>query len=327
MSNIINNCQSLLDDPEPLGIASSQLTGNESSLRTMLSLSPDFLTLKSLSQKFGGEGKGERIFRNLHHKGLENSYYSYGPYELELLNQERAMELLRYIKSINSGTKIGLSILASEDNFIFSNFDSSYFDYIELNLKYYVRENTNLWQKDPIYLIQKSFSDLEGLLNACIKKTDKPVLIKLSRDMPWFFSKAFTDIIDDFKNRVGIIIANSNRFITPSDNQSNLKMIKSKEEIHQLFGAITGSVLFPETLTLVNKMRSLSDCVIIASGGIMTGNDVVLGLYAGADSVQLCSAIFSKGTSVVNNIRQEIKTIFQILGVDSFRTFSNIYRS
>jgi len=301
---------------EPLGIASSHLTGSEKALDAILQQHPAFLTLKSTSQKHGSIGVGNRELRNLRKIGLQNSFYSFGPYELELLNISRTKELVEYVRHNEQNIKLGISILASENLAnILRALRNTKFDFIELNLKYAARENQDSFFSNPIIAIESFFDCLEKQVSECIENTKKPIFIKLARDMPWIISVKFIRLISnlDKQNRIGFIIANSRRLIIPPDPEKVIELMKKKVSNNILYGALSGNVLFPETLTMIAEMRKLTEKPIIASGGIMSGSDVVLSMYLGANAVQVCTALNVRGLIGYGDIRLEINNILNHL--------------
>jgi len=306
---------------EPVGIASSHLTGDEKSLDAILEQCPPFLTLKSTSQRYGANGVGNREFRHLEKIGLGKSFYSFGPYELELLNVARTIQLIDYVKKKNKEVKLGVSILLSEEMPpILQALGKSNYDYLEVNLKYFTREIQQVFRNDPISVIETSFSKIGEAISECLKLSQKPVFLKITRDMPWLVSYKFMEILSrlSVNKRIGLVVANSRRLITPPNSDKLIDTLKDKASINKLYGAVSGNILFPETLTIIKELREITQMPIIASGGIMSGSDVVLAKFFGATAVQICTVINVSGISSINDIRHEISDILDQLNKGSF---------
>jgi dihydroorotate dehydrogenase len=73
-------------------------------------------------------------------------------------------------------------------------------------------------------------------------------------------------------------------------------------------GGLSGKVIFPEMLRVVSDLRREAggSLVINACGGIATGEDAWRALQAGADTVQLFTALVYRGPLVVRSIAQDL---------------------
>jgi dihydroorotate dehydrogenase len=318
---MINLQTSLFPDltlSSPIGIAASHLTGDEKSLAKIIAQQPDFLTLKSTSMRHGDRGVGNRNFRSLKHVGLSSSFYSFGPYELELLDGERTLELVEYVRRNCLAAKIGVSVLSGE-NFpaLLDVITHPMVDFLEVNLKYFTREHKQAFLADPVSSIGHSLAEIQNVLKTVLEITTVPVLVKLSRDMPWLISQKFVDSLEALSGyrRIGYIIANSRRYIAPVKIDPLDQRAIADVNLEKLYGAISGKVLFPETITMIHEMRALTNAPIVASGGIMTGDDVIWSFVAGANAVQLCTALNERGMGSYQEIKQEAAHLLRVLNL------------
>lgn len=73
-------------------------------------------------------------------------------------------------------------------------------------------------------------------------------------------------------------------------------------------GGLSGKMIFPEMIRVIRELReeSGSGLVINAAGGISTGDDVLAALQAGANTVQLYTALIYQGPTVINKILTEL---------------------
>src|SRR5450759_5188746 len=99
----------------PVGVGSSHLTGNEKSLDFVIRQKPSFLTIKSTSNSYGGEGKGVRLLQKLYLMGMPFSFASDGPRSLELLTTKRTLQLIQFVRSKDTNIALGVSLLHDEN--------------------------------------------------------------------------------------------------------------------------------------------------------------------------------------------------------------------
>lgn len=76
-------------------------------------------------------------------------------------------------------------------------------------------------------------------------------------------------------------------------------------------GGYSGPALKPIGVRAVYELRSELDIPVIGVGGIMTGEDVVEYLMAGAAAVQIGSGVFYEGIEIFNKIEDELLTFME----------------
>lgn len=306
---------------DPCGVASCHLTGDVRSLRRVLAHNPAFLTLKSTSQRHGGAGSGSRILRHLDAIGIDSAWYSFGPYELELLTVEHTVKLARVVKMVNPAVVLGASILCSEDFMrVAPPIEDAGVDFFEINFKYLVRENTALFHRDPAASLDQTLQDVITLAHAFSQATEKPFFLKLGRDLAWLGSisamQRLTAALDP--RRCGIILANSRRFVAPPDPRQPIgDPVALRGE--QLYGSISGATLLPETLTLLKQFAQGTPAHLAASGGISSGYHALMTARLGAQAVQLCSGLQQRGLKALGAIRCELASELERGGYGSFQ--------
>lgn len=305
----------------PIGISSSHFTGNEKALAFIVKQKPTYLTIKSTSQLLGGQGKGKREFRNLERIGIPCAVYSYGPYELELLDLSRTLELVRFVRSLDQTIILGSSILHIE-NFetLLPAIEDMGVDYFEINFKYFARLQNNSYFDEPHSAIDDSVDKFGKVIQQVITHTNLPVLIKLPRDAPWLFTKNFLEKLNNMASgqKIGLIIANSHRFFIPPNPDrvtQNIYSVDSK----QMFGALSGTILLPETLTLIRQIAMHCNLPIIASGGITNGYHVLVAAFLGASAVQVCTALNLRRGNAYNDIHDELIEYLDKFHIPSFQ--------
>ena len=84
-------------------------------------------------------------------------------------------------------------------------------------------------------------------------------------------------------------------------------------------GGLSGRAVFEDTLRIVKEARSEAgrDMAINASGGIFSAEDAYRALEAGADTVQLFTALIYEGPGVVANINRGLLRLLEESGVPS----------
>jgi dihydroorotate dehydrogenase (NAD+) catalytic subunit len=73
-----------------------------------------------------------------------------------------------------------------------------------------------------------------------------------------------------------------------------------------IFGGYSGPVLMQIGVRCVYELSSLP-VPVIGVGGILTGNDVIEYMLAGASAVQIGSGVYYRGKEIFSAVSQEIK--------------------
>jgi dihydroorotate dehydrogenase subfamily 2 len=84
-------------------------------------------------------------------------------------------------------------------------------------------------------------------------------------------------------------------------------------------GGLSGRVVFPDMINMVRDIRSEvgSGIAINACGGIFSGEDAWEAIEAGANTVQLYTALVYRGPGIVKRINKELVEIMDAYGVGS----------
>jgi dihydroorotate dehydrogenase (fumarate) len=91
------------------------------------------------------------------------------------------------------------------------------------------------------------------------------------------------------------------------------------------FGGIGGKAIKPVALANVRKFRELlkPEIAVIGCGGVMNGIDVFEHILAGADAVQIGTALQQEGTPVFDRLIKEFKEVLQGKGYTKLSDFKN----
>ncbi len=310
MLNLQSSILSNLVLIDPFMIASSHWTSTDGAFRQLASVNPSAVTLKTTSEQTGGDGKpGEGKVRNKvrlrNPFGSTFAYYTDGPKQLEHWDLVTTAKMTPLAKELIPGSVIGLSVLAGEDyREAVASLDLKQYGYVELNWKYTFRATDRTPEQlfDDVSADVSTFFDLFGSL---------PVLVKLSREsLRHLQSPGFHRILGLIKDRGGaLIVANTLRARVPPSRVPQLRA----SELNK--GVVFGEHLFLDTYNALRNLRELATeqglpvPPLVASGGIIDIGSVVDAVAAGADAVQLCSAIDLRTVRVLETMREELSSL------------------
>lgn len=152
-----------------------------------------------------------------------------------------------------------------------------------------------LQEKEPL---RKLLSYVKGLSEA--KVTPKPILLKIAPDLT---ASQLDDVIEILKETKtdGIIATNT--------TISRDGLTTSAEAIQKIgAGGLSGKPLTKRSTEVISYLRKQlgAGYPIIAVGGIMSPQDAIDKLTAGADLIQLYTGFIYEGPGLVKNINQEI---------------------
>jgi dihydroorotate dehydrogenase (fumarate) len=181
---------------------------------------------------------------------------------------------------------------------------------IELNLSC-----PNLVGKPQVaYDFDQSAEVLERFAQVC----KKPFGVKL----PPYFDFAHFDIM------AGLLNGSAVRFVTCINSPGNGLVIDLDREQTLIrpkggFGGIGGRVIKPFGLSNVHKFRELlrNDIQIVGVGGIENGTDVFEYILAGADAVQVGTALWHEGPDIFERLETELKQLMAAKGYTSLEQF------
>ena len=300
-----------LELTDPFMIASSHWTDNESSFKHLARVEPSAATLKTVSSTKGGDGTsafGSRERRNLFGTfGAQIGGYTDGPKTVELWNSATALFKSKQArKLLPQSTKLGLSVLYGENYAqLRRDLDLNIIDYVELNWKYTFRDRS--LETFGGFLTQDE-TDLALFLGAF---DDKPCIVKLPSEVAQYVATdSLRSILRLLHSKEAVLLtANTGKLCVPPSR------LRSDEPLPLDSGVVFGEYLLLQTFTAIRKLdrekRINSQPVppIIATGGIVDVGAVVDVLAAGADAVQLCSALDLRGVEMVHVLRNQLQSL------------------
>jgi dihydroorotate dehydrogenase len=140
---------------------------------------------------------------------------------------------------------------------------------------------------------------LELLLKA-LKQIEhsRPMYVKMPINLPWEKFLPLLQVIKAHKFH-GVVIGNLNK------NYDELEHPEEKPDIFR--GGLSGRPCFERSNELIRKTRQLypTDFTIIGCGGILSAQDAMEKLEAGADLLQLISGLIFTGPHLANEINRQ----------------------
>ncbi len=191
----------------------------------------------------------------------------------------------------------------------------------KLNLKYSFRISKSEGTQEWLSAVKQKFNRIEAQTAAfCKAFKGFPILIKLSREMTWLPGTAEGDKLLDHlakHGKAGIIIANSLRADVP-------EFIAKGEEKRLIKGVICGEHLYDGTISLIDQLKEQCDSrsiPIVASGGMVTEDQILNALRRGAKAVQLCTAFDYFEMQYYRTLRSSLRARIHAQGLSKFAVY------
>ena len=279
----------------PFWVASSHYSENEAVLKQWQDFAPAAITLKTCTKIDRTEQK--KLIREKTKAYLPRygrGYYSDGPKTKELKSYEEAKQLLAAACDILPRSKIGVSVLATDkENYAELADLCKEASFVELNLKYSMRSKT----KGASFFdsVRDNWTTtLEQIERFLAAFQGRPVFIKVSRELEWLpNTKEMDALLDKLRGhgQVGLVLANSRKSdIAPffyEDEEKNLEG-----------GVMSGDGLYDSTISLIHAVSKNCDergIPIVATGGMVDEQQILMAIRAGASAIQLCTAFDYNG--------------------------------
>ena len=282
----------------PLIVSSSRLTSTLGHLKEAENSGAGAVVLKSLFE--------EQINYYIHEVSSQSDYPEADDYVsnyiqsnsvenyLELIRQAKKNLSIPVIPSINCYTAKGWTGFAR-------NMAEAGADAIEINVFFLpVDRKVNSAESEKLY-----FELIEN-----IKKTVKiPVALKIG-----FRFSNILYMVDQFYNRGVNGLVMFNRFYEPDIDINKMEVISAPV----LSGEIERRYVL-RWIGMASAQKLKID--ISASTGVHSGHDAVKYLLAGADSVQVCSVLYTKGIGYLKTMNQQIEAWMDSKGFGSINEF------
>ncbi len=298
-----------LDFSNPIGLAAG-FDKNAEVINPIFNLGFGFVEIGTITPKPQKGNNKPRIFRLkedeaiINHLGFNN------------LGTEKILKNLKKFRSLNfKGKVLGINIgknqnsLNAIDDYCYCLEKLSGFGhYITVNIS---SPNTpglrDLQLRGKIEVLVKSLQKKQKELT---NRADLPIFIKISPDIS---EEQLRDIaLMSLANNVsGLVISN-----TTIKRKNNL-VSPNKNEI----GGLSGKPLFLQSTLILKKMYSLTNgqVPLIGVGGVSNGKECYEKIKAGANLIQLYTALIYQGPNVVNRIKNELIDLMKTDGFNNIR--------
>ena len=300
-----------LDFSNPIGLAAG-FDKNAEVINPVLNLGFGFIEVGTITPKPQIGNNKPRIFRLkedeaiINHLGFNNKGTEKILSRLEKFN----------LSNLNSGL-IGINIGKNKDS---KNPVEDYCYCLEKlgNLGHYIAINISspntprLREMQLRGNIEILVKNIQKKQNEHLNLKEKPIFFKISPDLN---DEQLRDValIALANNISGLIIGNST-----TERSKNL-ISKNKNEI----GGLSGRPLFVKSTICLRKMYSLTNGQIplIGVGGVSSGNECYEKIKAGANLIQLYTALIFKGPAIVPKIKKEL---IDLIKTDGFKNIKDV---
>lgn len=287
----------------PVIIGSSSLTSSLSKMKEAEDSGAGAIVMKSLFE--------EQINYSIASVQDSSSYPESDDYISNYMRSNAVDEYLELISSAKKSLSIpvipSINCISSDTWIDFArNIESTGADALEVNMFFLpVSRKINCSESEKIYL---------GLIEKLRKTISIPFSIKIG---PRFSNILY--MIDQFYNRGARGVVMFNRFYEPDIDIDKMSIISAP-----VFSTPADRRYVLRWIAMASAMGISID--ISASTGVHSGGDVVRYLLAGADTVQVCSVLYSKGISYITNMNEDLLRWMDskdFMKVDDFRALLN----
>ncbi|MCB2209123.1 MAG: dihydroorotate dehydrogenase-like protein [Bacteroidetes bacterium] len=295
-----------LDLKNPLIASSSRLTGDMKSINECIDNGIGAIVLKSLfEEQIRLEAESET------RAGAANDYYYWFTEAKEkvigLSMEENLDKYLKFVENIKANSDVpvisSINCTTAEDWPKFASaIQQAGADALELNIALFP------FDKDV------ASADIEELYVEILKSVKKEVSIPVSIKLGYYFTNLFSVANKLVSNGVdGLVLFN--RYYRPDIDIDTLKVVSenhmsSPDEIHipmRWIGLLKGNDI---------------GCDLAASTGVHDYQGAIKQILAGADAVQLCSALYLKGIPYIKTMLEEMGNWMEknrFSSIDSFK--------
>ena len=94
----------------------------------------------------------------------------------------------------------------------------------------------------------------------------------------------------------------------------------AKPILSNKFGGLSGPAIHPIAVRCVYEIRKAVDLPIIGIGGVMTGEDAIELMMAGACAVGIGSGVYYRGIEIFSKVNREIEWFMNKNNYDSLKS-------
>ncbi len=154
-----------------------------------------------------------------------------------------------------------------------------------------------------------------SMVEVALKLTNKPVVVKISPNWTNAVEYALKVL---GKGIAGITAIDSVGPVLSIDIHTARPLVGGQHG----FGWLTGAAIKPVALRYVAEVARKSDKPVIGLGGVITGEDAVEMLMAGAGAVGICTAPMLRGVEYITVLNKGLSKLLESLGYSSISEVS-----
>jgi len=201
--------------------------------------------------------------------------------------------LINNIENRNKDIILGVNIARNK----FTSNKNAYIDYAYCiskleNYVDYFTINISSPNTPELRELQKPDDLRNLLLHISDTMTEKPILLKISPDIN---NRELEDIVKASEDLVNGYIATNTTV-----DRDKIKGYKS------CIGGLSGAPLREKSTAVIYQLNKLTDLPIIGSGGIMSAEDALEKMDAGADLIQIYTGFIFKGPQLIKDINKKL---------------------
>ncbi len=286
----------------PVVVGSSSLTTSIANLKKIENSGAGAVVLKSIFE--------EEIYNEYRsilekEKDLEFPdvrFLDYYDYKIKEDNIKKYLDLIKTAKStVNIPVIASINCVSSwEWNFFAKKLEEAGADAIELNMFILPSDFTKTADE-----IEQTYLNIIAKIKEAVKI---PIAVKLSyyfADLAAFVKRVSESGVD------GVVLFN--RFFHPDFDIENFKIIPSN--------VLSRSSDLAISLRWMSILSGRMGCDLIASTGVHDGASVIKEILAGANAVQVVSALYKNGIESISDMLQEIKEWMEKHGFENLDDF------
>jgi len=271
------------DLKSPLVLPAGVLGMTASSLLRVVECGAGMVTTKSFSLKPREGHKGPVIIEFkagiLNSMGISNPGITEGLQEIELFKEKSDTPLIVSVFGLNLNEFVELTNIVND----------SRADFIELNLSC-----PNVF--DEVTPFFTSIENMVKIVEAVKGISKKPVIVKLPpgnriREIVQELEKVKVDAVSLINTLPGMVI--------------DIKF--AKPVLTNKFGGISGPAIKPLAIKLVYEVKEVTNLPTIGIGGVLTGEDAIEMMMAGAECVGIGAGIYYRGIEIFKKVNRGIK--------------------
>ena len=282
-----------IDFPNPVGLAAG-LDKNGEAIDEFAAMGFGFIEIGTITPKPQPGNDKPRLFRLVKDKALINrmGFNNIGA-EVAVQNLKR-----RKTKTI-VGANIGKNKATSNEDAIrdYEYCFKTLFDYADYFVVNVSSPNTPglraLQDKDSLAAILNSLQDINNS-----HTTTKPILLKIAPDLTNEQIDDVISVVQQTKTQ-GIIATNTTIARAP------LSYTQAEIDAYGM-GGLSGAPLTTRSTEVVKYIKTHSNIPVIGVGGIMTAQDALDKLNAGADLIQLYSGFIYAGPQLIRDTNERL---------------------